>query len=309
MSGRRFPLVVIAGPTASGKSETAMAVARAVGGEIVSGDAFAIYRGLDIGTAKPSERVRSEIPHHLIDVAQPNESFSAGRWASLARVAISEIESRGAVPIIEGGSHFYLRALLKGLPGEEVRFEALRGYWRGRERGSNRDLKRMLDVLDPAYSAKVPQQDTARLLRAIEIVLATGRRVTDRPSVGDAWSSTRSVLKIALQFTRQEIYTRLAVRVFEMWDAGWPDEVRGLLSRGVPRCAPAFRAIGYSEVASFVSGETSRDEALSAITRRTRALVKRQMTWLASEPDLQYRSPSEAIGETVRFCARSRDDR
>ena len=303
------PLIVVAGATASGKSATAMAIARAVGGEIVSGDAFAVYRGLDIGTAKPPAHDRAEIPHHLLDVADPEESFSAGRWATLARAAVGEIQARGAVPVVAGGSHFYLRALLEGLPGGEVKSEPIRSYLRGRGRDSNPELKRILDLLDPEYSAKVPAGDTARLSRGVEIILSTGRRVSDRPAARERGISPRSILKIALQITRQEIYTRLAVRVFEMWDAGWPEEVRALLSAGVPRSAPAFRAIGYAEVAGFVSGESTREETLASITRRTRALVKRQLTWLASEPELLYRSSSGAVAESLRFCAGSRDDR
>jgi tRNA dimethylallyltransferase len=296
-------MVLVLGPTASGKSEAALQIAKRVGGEIVSGDAFAVYRGLDIGTAKPPAEWRSAVPHHLLDIADPREPFSAGEWAGRARKAVEEIEARGRVPVVAGGSHFYVRALLSRLPGEAVKSSALREYLSAR-RGAEarRNRKRILDLLDPEYAALVPVGDTARLNRAVEILFTTGARVSERTSPPENWASRRRVLKIALQISGEDLYTRIQVRLRKMWDAGWPREVERLLAAGVPRGANCFRAIGYSEVADFVDGKIERAAALEKISLRTRALVKRQKTWLGREPRLSWYSLEEAVEAAVAFC-------
>ena len=301
MSGS--PLLLVLGPTASGKSALAAEIARRVGGEIVSADAFAVYRGLDIGTAKPAPGVRAEIPHHLIDVADPVEPFSAGRWAAEARLAIEGIERRGRVPIVAGGSHFYVRALLSGLPGERVEAPALRRFLaEGWTAPARLERKRMLDVLDPAYGARVPAGDTARIARALEILLSTGRRVSERPP-GAPGTAGRRILRLALQFEREDLYTRISRRVLEMWTSGWPREVEDLLAGGVPPGAPAFRAIGYGEIVRRLRGELSEQEALARTVARTRALAKRQRTWLASEPDLETLPFASAARRAAAFVA------
>ena len=299
------PVIFLLGATATGKSAAAAAIARELGGEIVSADAFAVYRGLDIGTAKPSRELRAEIPHHLIDVADPIEPYSAGRWASAAREAIAAIDARGRVPIVAGGSHFYVRALVAGLPGSEVASPELRRYfhepWSAAER---RSRKRMVDVLDPGYGAGVPAGDTARIGRALEVVFSTGRRVSERrlgPGLGN-----RRLLKLALQFTREGIYTRVEERVSAMWQSGWPREVEELLAAGVPDTAPAFRAIGYRELADRAAGRLSDAEAFSRIVSRTRALAKRQSTWLASEPGLEFVDPENAPRRAAAFLRETR---
>ena len=298
----RPAVILVLGPTASGKSELAAEIARRAGGEIVSADAFAVYRGLDIGTAKPSADVRAEIPHHLVDVADPDEPFSAGRWAAGAREAIEAIEGRGRLPVVVGGSHFYVRALLGGLPGEEVDSPALRRHLSGGWSADGRARrKRMLDVLDPAYGARVPEGDTARIARALEIVFATGRPVSGR-APGAPGISGRRLLRLALLFPKEEIYTRISRRVRAMWTSGWPAEVESLLRAGVPPDAPAFRAIGYGELVRFAAGELSEDEAFERTVSRTRALAKRQRTWLASEPDLVTLEFDAALRRAVAFA-------
>jgi len=300
------PLILVLGPTATGKSEVAAAIARDLGGEIVSADAFAVYRGLDIGTAKPSRALQGEIPHHLIDVADPVEAFSAGRWSAAAATAISAIESRGRVPIVAGGSHFYVRALLHGLPGTEVVSTALREYFRAPwSEDARRSRKRMVDVLDPAYGAGVPAADTARIGRVLEIVFTTGIRVSAR-RVEPAAFAGRPLLKLALQFARQAIYTRVENRVSAMWQAGWPREVEELLAAGVPDTAPAFRAIGYRELAQRAAGKLSEDEAFARTVSRTRALAKRQATWLATEPGLELADPADAVRRAAAFWKAAR---
>jgi tRNA dimethylallyltransferase len=295
-------VVLVLGPTATGKSALAVEIARRTGGEIVSADAFAVYRGLDIGTAKPSAAIRAEIPHHLVDVADPVEPFSAGRWADGARRAIEAIERRGRLPIVVGGSHFYVRALLQGLPGGPVASASLRSHLAGGWTAEGRARrKRMLDLLDPAYGARVPAGDTARLGRALEIVLSTGRRVSDR-APGAPGIPGRRLLRLALLFPKEDLYTRISRRVREMWTSGWPAEVESLLDAGVPPDAPAFRAIGYGELVRRAAGELADDEALERTVSRTRALAKRQRTWLASEPDLVTLEFDAALRRAAAFA-------
>ncbi len=304
MSAR--PLILVLGPTATGKTDLAIAIARRVGGEIVSADAFAVYRGLDIGTAKASQDARREIPHHLIDVASPREAFSAGRWVEGARRAIAQIEGRDRIPILAGGSHFYIRALLLGLPGEEVVSPSLRGYFGGEWTvAARRARKRMLDLLDPLYGARVPAADTARIARALEIIFSTGVRVSER-SPADTGLSGRPLLKLALQFSRQDIYTRVHGRVSAMWQTDWALEVENLLGAGVPLGAPAFRAIGYRELAAVATGELSSEEAFRRTVSRSRALVKRQETWLASEAGLERCDFAAAVERAAAFVEGAR---
>ena len=266
-------VIFVLGPTASGKSEAAAAIARAAGGEIVSADAFAVYRGFDIGTAKPKAALR----------------------------AIGAIEARGRIPVVAGGSHFYVRALIGGLPGNAVVAPALRGWLRAPwSETARRERKRMIDFLDPAYAAGVPSGDTSRIGRALEIVFATGRRVSERTAARPPLGSRRLV-KLALQIPKDSIYTRVAERVNAMWQSGWPREVEALLAAGVPRSAPAFRAIGYDELAARTAGELTDAEALATIVARTRALAKRQLTWLASEPGLEPVPPAAAAGRAIEL--------
>ncbi|MGH9442859.1 MAG: tRNA (adenosine(37)-N6)-dimethylallyltransferase MiaA [Thermoanaerobaculia bacterium] len=296
------PVVLVLGPTASGKSAAAFEIARAMSGEIVSGDAFAVYRGLDIGTAKPPEAWRREVPHHLIDVVDASEPYSAGKWAFQARAAVMEIEARRRLPVIAGGSHFYLRSLLGELPGAAVAFPGLRSYFTARQGPEeNGRRKRALDLLDPSYSRTVPAGDTSRLERALEIVFSTGRRVSERQRPPAAFSGQRRWLKIALQIPREAIYTRIDRRIMEMWRAGWPREVEGLLRRNVPITASCFRAIGYREIARFLSGGKTEEETLAEITKKTRHLVKRQKTWLASEPGVVFLPPEDAVESARRW--------
>lgn len=294
MKGR--PVVFLLGPTASGKSAAAADLARALSGEIVSGDAFAVYRGLDIGTAKPPPAVRNEVRHHLIDIVDPSEPYSAGRWAEDARRAVNDIESRGRVPIVAGGSHFYLRCLLEGLPGEATPSPELRSYLGSRESPADlRMRRRALELMDPEYAETIAGADRARLGRGLEIIYSTGRRVSERARLRAPWAEDRRIVKIALQIPREHLYTRIDRRIVEMWSAGWPGEVEGLLNQSVPTTANCFRAIGYREIAEFLSGNCSEEETRAQIARKTRALVKRQRTWLASESDLLSVAPEDAV--------------
>lgn len=301
----RPPLLVIVGETGAGKSDVAEEVARRRGGEIVSADAFAVYRGLDVGTAKPSARTRAEIPYHLIDVADPRETFSAGRWAWQARAAVEEIARRGRLPIVCGGSGFYVSALLDGLPPGEARDLPMRSRLVAWARGRGAEAAhRVLEVNDPVAAGRIPTGNLRYTLRALEIVLTTGSRVSQRAVAGDRWSERWRVVKVAVDPVRRDLYAKIETRVRRMLEAGWDDEVRRLLQRGVPLESNAFGAIGYREVADWISGRAGREETEKEIVAATRRLAKRQRTWFRRERDLLRVSPEEAVRATLDLLDR-----
>jgi tRNA dimethylallyltransferase len=292
----RPALLVLFGPTGAGKTELAHAAARRLGGEIVSADAFAVYRGMEIGTAKPSPEARREVAYHLIDAADPEESFSAGRWASAARAAIDGIAGRGRLPIVCGGSGFYISALLDGLPPGEARDERVREAlddWAGR-RGAAA-AHRFLRMNDPASAGRIPVGNLRYVLRALEILLVTGAPASARSREPDDWARRFRVVKVFLRPERAALSVRILERVRRMLDAGWDEEVRKLLERGLSVDANSFQAIGYREVAEWVLGRISRQEAEAEIVKATRGFAKRQMTWFGRERDARRLEPEEAL--------------
>jgi tRNA dimethylallyltransferase len=296
----RPTLLVVFGPTGSGKTDLAQGIALARAGEIVSADAFAVYRGFDIGTAKPSAASRKAVRHHMIDVAGPEEAFSAGRWASEARLLIEEIASRGRLPIVCGGSGFYIAALLGGLPPGEVRDPALRSslaHW-GKLRGEHA-ARRVLALNDPVAAARIPVGNLRYTLRALEILLATGAAASARIAEGDSWARNFRVVKVGLLRDRLQLHARIEERVRRMLDEGWDDEVRRLLGRGLSRDLNSFQAIGYREVAEWVLGRLSRTEVEQQIVAATRGLAKRQMTWFARERGARWLAPDDALASTL----------
>ena len=281
--------IVIAGPTGTGKSDLALRIAEAVGGEIVNYDSVQIYRGFDIGSAKPSAEVRARVPHHLFDIIGADVDFNAAGYARLARETCREITSRGRVPILAGGTFFYLRALLHGLPEMPGRDEDLRTRIRrlaGRPRG-NVWLHRWLSKIDPASGGRIAPADRHRVERALEVWQLSGRPISEweRPTAGAAEEMVAT--KIGLTLERSRLGERLERRVDAMYAAGLVDETRGLLTK-YPRTSRPFGAIGYAEAVAVVMGETSVDAAIVETKRRTRAYAKRQMTWLRSERNVQW---------------------
>jgi tRNA dimethylallyltransferase len=281
--------IVIAGPTGTGKSDLALRIAETVGGEIVNYDSVQIYRGFDIGSAKPSADVRARLPHHLFDIIDADVDFNAAGYARLAREACREIMSRGRVPILAGGTFFYLRALLHGLPEMPARDADLRARIRGiagRPRG-NVWLHRWLSKIDPRSGRRIAPADRHRVERALEVWLLSGRPISEweRPAAGAA--EEMAATKIGLTLERSRLVERLERRVDSMYAAGLVDETRGLLAK-YPRTARPFGAIGYAEAVAVVMGELSVDTAIAETKRRTRAYAKRQMTWLRSERNVQW---------------------
>lgn len=273
------PVVVIVGPTAVGKSVVAIAIAEWCGGEVVSADAFQVYRGLDIGTAKVGDEARARVPHHCIDVADPDEHYTAGRYAREAAAAIAGIHDRGRTAVVAGGSGFYVRALIDGLAPLPSRDPAWRRALEavGQRRGL-RFLHAMAEALDPAWAGAVGSADRQRLLRGLEVTLRCGRPMSellDRrgwtgPHYEPAW--------IGVTLPRPLLYACIDERIDRMLAAGWLQEVVRLVADGYTD-APALRAIGYRELAAHLRGEISLAEARERLARATRRYAKRQLTW------------------------------
>jgi len=282
-------VVVVAGATGSGKSALALRIAKAASGEIVNFDSVQIYRGFDIGSAKPPAEARRQVPHHLFDIIEAGDQFNAADYARVARTTCVEIVSRGKLPILTGGTFFYLRAFLAGLPGMPARNEAIRnrlGRIGRQPRGPGR-LHRWLSRTDPVSGSRIAPGDRHRVDRALEVWITSGRPISswDRPASDSP--SDIDALKLGLAVDRPELVRALDQRVEEMYRIGLVEEARTLLSR-YPRDARPFGTIGYREAAAVVEGTITTDVAIAETRRRTRAYAKRQMTWLRSERNVQW---------------------
>jgi tRNA dimethylallyltransferase len=301
-------LLVILGPTGSGKTDLAHEVALARNGEIVSADAFAIYRGLDVGTDKPASDRRARVRYHMLDVAAPEEAFSAGRFASEARPIVEDIASRGRLPIVCGGSGFYISALLGGLPEGQAHDPGLRaGLRRWADRRGAEAAHRLLALNDPVSAARIPSANLRYTLRALEILLETGSAASARAPEGDAWARRYRVRKVGLRPDRAQLHARIEDRVSRMLGAGWDDEVRRLLEGGLSRDSNSFQAIGYREVADWVLGRLSSQEAEEQIVVATRSLARRQMKWFARERDARWLDPADAFAATLALLDEAGD--
>ena len=282
-------LVVILGPTASGKSALAVTLAQRLAGEIVSCDSVALYRHFEIGTAKPTREQLATVPHHLFDVAEPETPFTAGGYARRARAVIAEIEQRRRLPIVVGGSGLYLRALLEGLfPGPQ-RLEQLRNRLRARaSQRSSAYLHRVLSRIDPPAAANIHPNDTPKLIRAIEVCLASRRRMSElwRQRGRDPLEGFR-IFRIGLNPPRKELYARINDRAVKMFERGLIEETGRLIQHyGNAQRATALNSLGYKQAALFLRGELSRGQAVAAAEQGHRRYAKRQMTWFRREPDV-----------------------
>lgn len=294
------PLLVIAGPTGSGKSELALEVAEAVGGEIVSADAFAVYRGLDIGTDKPGPEARRRVSHHLIDIADPRQRFSAGDFVSAASEAIDGIRARGDVPVVAGGTHFYIRALLLGLfespPSDAALRARLAAEWDADSAGTVNRLR----TVDPAAAARIAAGDRQRVLRALEVWELSGMPISEHWRRHQPHPRYRALLA-APHRERRDLYAKIDLRVDDMFFRGLEEEVTQILASGVPAGAHALKAIGYAQVVRMLAGQGDRSTAIELTKRASRQLAKRQLSWLRSlrEGVLQWVPPVELGGAAV----------
>ncbi len=279
-------LVAVVGPTGSGKSELALFIAGEFAGEVVNCDSVQVYRGFDVGTAKLPVARRRGIPHHLIDIADANEVFTAGEFARRARVVLAEIAVGGRLPIVTGGTGFYLRALLEGLTPGPVRDPPLRERLARREKSRPQSLHRLLRRLDPAGAARIHANDVPRTMRAIEIRLLANTPATLLFEQGREALAGFEVLKFGLFPPRNLLYERLDRRCERMFEEGLIEEVRSLLARGVPASAKPFEALGYRQAMQVVRGELELPEAIQHTKQATRNYAKRQITWFRRERDL-----------------------
>lgn len=277
--------VFLAGPTAAGKSELAMLLAQRIEGEIISVDSMQVYRGLDIGTAKPSPEERQRIPHHLIDVADLTEAFDAARFVGLAREAVQHISKRGRVPILCGGTGLYFRAYLEGLGEAPCADPRLRAEL---EKIPPALLLQELVEKDPQTFAVIDKQNSRRVIRAVEVIRLTGKPFSAQRA---EWSSREAVAPKRFFVIRREaedLKTRIDLRVDKMFHQGLVEETRALLSKGLEQNKHAMQAIGYRQVVEHFRGERSLPETVELIKIRTRQFAKRQMTWFKKQPGLQW---------------------
>jgi tRNA dimethylallyltransferase len=293
------PLIVLSGPTASGKSSLALALAREFPLEIVNADSLQVYRLFDIGTAKPTVEERAEVPHHLIDVADPDEPFDAGRYVREAERAIGEIRARGKVPMLVGGTGMYLRALLRGLdplPSDPLVREGLSRRW---DAEGGAALHAELARIDPETSAKVHPADRLRILRALEIAAVAGIPPSRARAAWGSSVARHACLFLAVWPERDALYQRIDSRTEEMFRRGLAEEVRGLLTKGFDRSLKPMMSLGYRHAAAHLLDGVSLSDTIGTMKRDTRRYAKRQVTWLSSEPDLVRILPGEASRSPV----------
>jgi len=294
-------LVVILGPTAAGKTEVAIQIAERLGGEIVSADSRLFYHGMDIGTAKPTLVERERVPHHLIDVAEPDQIWSLALFQQKAREVITEIIFRGRLPLLVGGTGQYIRAVIQGWdvpkvePNPELR--AALEDWAAEIGGDG--LHQRLTTLDPQAAAGIDGRNLRRTVRALEVILSSGRRFSEQRQ---SQPSRYRCLLLGLTRPRAELYQRIDARIQMMIDAGLVEEVQALLRRGYSLDLPTLSAIGYREMIAYLQGKLPLDEAVRQMQRATRIFVRRQANWFKpDDPDIHwFRAGEGTLDEMLR---------
>jgi tRNA dimethylallyltransferase len=305
----RPAVVVVTGPTATGKTPLAIELAERFGGEILNADSMQVYRFMDIGTAKPTPEQRARVPHHLLDLVTPDVSYSAGRYAEAAHRTIESVRVRGRLPILAGGTGLYLRAVLEGLiatgpPDPDLRAELEAEQAAAESAGDPHRLHRRLEEVDPEAAAKIHPNDARRITRALEIARAAGRPAT-RVRAGHAFGERRyRALHLALDLPRGVLDARIDARCKAMIDAGLLQEMRDLALRGYGPELRSMQAIGYRHMVPVVQGADILANALAAMQRDTRRFARRQRTWLRGVPEaiwLDPREPSDILDRVEKF--------
>ncbi len=296
-------IICIAGPTASGKTALAVALAKKVGGEVVSCDSMQIYKRMDIGTAKPTLEEMEGIPHHMLSVAEPEEDFSVSRYCEMATPIVEDIISRGKTAIIAGGTGLYMDALIRGnsfapypATGRREELEALAA-----REGIDAVLCKLKEV-DPESAARLHPSDQKRIIRAMEVYLETGQTITEHNRRTQEIPPRFSPVWFALEDeNRQELYDRIDRRVLQMLDAGLMDEIKALLASGVPEKATSMQAIGYKEFVDYLLGRCSLEDAAALVQQASRRYAKRQLTWFRRNKSIHWlrRAPGEGTAEIL----------
>lgn len=305
MQSNKPPLILIVGPTAVGKTELAIQLAERLNGEIVSADSRLFYRGMDIGTAKPTHEEQSRVPHHLIDVANPDEILSLAVFQQKAREAIADIHTRNKIPFLVGGTGQYIRAVTEGWsppevePDERLRSELEkikeeRGiYW----------LYENLKALDPVAAEKIDPRNYRRTIRALEVIMTTGKRFSEQRGQSE---SPYHLITIGLTRPRTELYERVDQRIDTMFASGFLDEVKSLLAKGYSPSLPTMSAIGYRECIRVINGELDEEQAEAEIRRATRVFVRRQANWFKeSDPNIKWFRVEDGVDKEIEAYLRN----
>ena len=293
----RPPLLVLVGPTAVGKTAACLDVGRELKAEVVNADSVQVFKGLDIGSAKPSPADRALVPHHLVDVAEPWEEMSAARFAGLAQAAIAGIHSGGRRVLLAGGTGLYVRALLYGLAPAPAVDQTLRAELAGQwEALGGEALHARLAGMDPVAAARLHPADRQRVLRALEFVLQTGEPLSQRQAAHGFARARYPHLTVGLERPREEMNRRIEARCRQMWEQGLLAEVEGLLAAGVPPQAQSLRSLGYRQAVEVLTGGLGQEEALARMIQRTRAYAKRQLTWFRAIQGINWLSAEDMPG-------------
>jgi tRNA dimethylallyltransferase len=287
-------VAVLVGPTAVGKTTVALDLAEALGAEIVNADSMQVYRDLDIGTAKPTPLEQARVQHHLVDVADPDELYDAARYAAEAREVIAGLHRRGVPPLVVGGTGLYIKALLAGLFRQEEAVHEVRPRL-ARELADQglAALRARLESLDPATAHRLAPGDTYRILRALEVVEATGRPISELHAAHDFGDRPYLTLKLGLDLPREELYRRIEDRVEAMLAQGWLEEVRQLLKR-YPAGIKPLQALGYRQLVAYLEVRLPLPETIEQTQKETRRYAKRQLTWFRADPEIRWFHPSQA---------------
>ena len=299
MKVRTASLVAIVGPTAVGKTEAGIAVAEALEAEIVSADSRLIYRRMDIGTAKPSPEQLARVPHHLIDIAEPEESWSLAQFKHAADEAIAEVQERDRLPLLIGGTGQYVSAILEGwLPPPRSPDDALRSTFENfaAENGPLA-LHAQLEVVDPRAARSIDPKNVRRVARALEVYELTGTPLSEQRR---ASPPDYRILRLGLHLPRPELYSRIDKRIDRMMERGLVDEVQALLDRGIDTEHPPMSAIGYSQIGEYLCGKGTLEEAVAEMRKLTRQFVRRQANWFkADDPDIEWNEVKDGLPELL----------
>jgi tRNA dimethylallyltransferase len=286
-AGGVVPFLALVGQTASGKTEAALVVAEALGAEILSVDSMLVYRGMDVGTAKPTTAQRARVPHHLMDLVEPSEPFSVAAFQAAARAAADDVRRRGPRPLLVGGSGLYFRAVVDDLtfPGTEP--DTRSGLEAEADALGAERMHRRLTDLDPVAAAKIQPGNVRRTVRALEVAAITGAPFSTFAAAWEAYPPDR-VRAAGVRVAPETLTARVEARVEGMLDAGWVGEVEGLVGRGFGGWLTASQAIGYAELARHLAGELSLEDAVRQTVKRTRTLARRQMAWFRRDPRIRW---------------------
>jgi len=287
-------VVVICGPTATGKTSAAIELAGTVSGEIIGVDSMQVYRYMDIGTAKPTADEQACVPHHMIDVVDPDEHFDARKYAEMAHEIIMELFTRGITPLVVGGTGLYIKALVHGLFEADPTDHNIRRRLKEKAEALGTDfLHKRLNRCDPDTASRIHPHDTYRIIRALEVYELTGKTISDHHRTHRFQDRPFRVLKIGLDLDRDLLYDRINLRVDAMIEAGLIDEVKGLLGKGYLPNLKSMQSIGYRHLVDFIEKRLSWDEALRTLKRDTRRYAKRQLTWFNADPEVVWFNPEQ----------------